>query len=1041
MNRPIPFRLIRGVVLSLCFLAFHAGAQETFPVNGVVDKDLVRTVFDHAVVHVASGEVMQDASVVVYQGRIESVVPTAMLELNGPAVREDLTGFHVYPSFVDVSANWGMPSAQEERYQRGNQDVSDKKGAYGWNEAVRPETRAADLLDPTSGGTGKQRATYLKAGFGAVLTHVQDGIVRGTGALAVLSDDPRRALLMPEASAHYSFRKGTSSQDYPRSLMGATALLKQTHFDATWYADASRLNERLETNLSLEAFNAQRNLPAFFEAGGWQDILRASAVAEAVGLSIPYIMIAGNDTYQRLEEVQSTGSDLVLSLDFPTPFDVSDPYLSRLIGLDELKHWELAPSNAARVHNAGIRFAFTADGLSDVGSTWAAVRKCIEQGLPAEVALAALTEVPAAMVGAEQRVGQIKPGLEANLLITDGPIFDASTVLYEHWIQGQQHLYQDRKTVDVRGMYDVTLDQQIWRMEVKGSAEKPKAHLLLDSTEFRLGLELDGRTVGLDFTLDTLGLDGWWRASGNVWMDSRIWEGKGQRSDGTWFEWSAIRQDADTAEDKASDPDKPVTEPSAVGEVIWPFTAYGNAEHPEAETTWIRGATVWTCEAEGRIEQADVIMQNGKIIAVGQDLNEADVFGSKVPPYAIVDGRGKHVTPGIIDEHTHIAATRGINEGTQASSAEVSIETCVNSEDVNIYRQLAGGVTTAQILHGSANPIGGQSAVIKFRWGASPQTMLFDAAPPFIKFALGENVKQSNWGNDYRSRFPQTRMGVEQVYYDHFIRAREYEQAWKDHAQMLRTASRKAKRNNALPAAPRRDLELEALVQILNSERFVTCHSYRQDEINMLMHVADSMGFTINTFTHILEGYKVADKMAAHGAGGSSFSDWWAYKYEVKDAIPYNGAVMHGQGIVTAFNSDDAEMARRLNQEAAKAVKYGGVSEEEALKFVTLNPAKLLRVDHRVGSLAIGKDADVVVWSDHPLSIYAQAEKTFVDGVKYFDLEDDLAKRDWMRAERARLTQAMKMQQSGGEDGGRGRAPTERIRVDYHCETLTDENR
>jgi len=279
------------------------------------------------------------------------------------------------------------------------------------------------------------------------------------------------------------------------------------------------------------------------------------------------------------------------------------------------------------------------------------------------------------------------------------------------------------------------------------------------------------------------------------------------------------------------------------------------------------------------------------------------------------------------------------------------------------------------------------------------------------------------------------------VYYDHFIRAREYEQAWKDHAQMLRTASRKAKRNNTLPAAPRRDLELETLSQILNSERFVTCHSYRQDEINMLMHVADSMGFTMNTFTHILEGYKVADKMAAHGAGASSFSDWWAYKYEVKDAIPYNGAVLHGQGIVTAFNSDDAEMARRLNQEAAKAVKYGGVSEEEALKFVTLNPAKLLRVDHRVGSLAVGKDADVVVWSDHPLSVYAQAEQTFVDGVKYFDLEDDAAKRDWMRAERARLMQAMKLDQSGREGGGRGRAPTERIRVDYHCETLTDENR
>jgi imidazolonepropionase-like amidohydrolase len=442
------------------------------------------------------------------------------------------------------------------------------------------------------------------------------------------------------------------------------------------------------------------------------------------------------------------------------------------------------------------------------------------------------------------------------------------------------------------------------------------------------------------------------------------------------------------------------------------------------------------------MEGADLILHDGEIFALGVGLDAKAIFGANPPEYQRIDARGKHITPGIIDEHTHIAATRGINEGTQASSAEVSIETAVNSEDVNIYRQLAGGVTTAQILHGSANPIGGQSAIIKFRWGASPQEMMFDEAPSFIKFALGENVKQSNWGNNYRSRFPQTRMGVEQVYYDHFYRAREYEQAWKDHEKMTRNASRRARRSNLLSAAPRRDLELETLAQILRSERFVTCHSYRQDEINMLMHVADSMGFTINTFTHILEGYKVADKMAKHGAGGSSFSDWWAYKYEVKDAIPYNGAVLHGQGIVTAFNSDDAEMARRLNQEAAKAVKYGGVSEEEALKFVTLNPAKLLRIDHLVGSIAVGKHADVVLWDEHPLSVYARPQQTYVDGVKYFDIEMDIEKRKWMRSERARLTQAMKLAgQSGGGSGGPPRAPSEKWKTHYHCETLTDENR
>lgn len=1015
-------------LLAATAMVHSTTAQETFPVNGVVNKQLVRTALEHATVHVSSTEVIEDATVVFYQGRIEAVGLSSVIQVNGPVIRHDLNGLHVYPSFVDIHSDYAMPEAQREGWGRGPQDLSDKKGAFGWNEAVRPETRAADVFDPSEAEA--DRSAYQKGGFGAVVSHVQDGIVRGTGALVALSEDPRRALLQPEASAHYSFRKGTSSQDYPRSLMGSTALLKQTFFDANWYADASRLNERLETNLSLEAFNTSRSKPSFFDAGGWEDGLRAAKVGEDVDHA--FILIAGNNAYQRLDELQATGAPLVLSLDYPKAYDVSDPYTSRLVGLDELKHWELAPSNAARVYAAGIEFALTADGLESPSGIRSAVWTSMRHGLPEAAALAALTEIPAKMIGASDRVGRIAKGLEANVLITDGPIFHPDAQLLENWVQGEQHTYVNRDEVDVRGTYNLAVADRVLSLEVTGELSKPKAKVVIDSTDYKVDFAPDGRSVSLGMQLDTLGLDGWWRLSGNVWMDSRIWEGRGQRSDGTWVEWSAIRQSEpeEEASTYQAQPD------SVQGEVMYPFVAYGNVERPAQRTVWFEGATVWTCEATGKLEQADVVIHNGKILAVGEALDEASVFGSNVPTYERIDARGKHLTPGIVDEHTHIAATRGINEGTQASSAEVTIQSSVNSEDVNIYRQLAGGVTTAQILHGSANPIGGQSAIIKFRWGASPQEMLFEEASPFIKFALGENVKQSNWGSDYRSRFPQTRMGVEQVYYDHFYRAREYDQAWKDYRQTVRNASRKARRNNTLPAAPRRDLELETLAQILNEERFVTCHSYRQDEINMLMHVADSMGFTINTFTHILEGYKVADKMAEHGAGGSSFSDWWAYKFEVKDAIPYNGAVLHGQGIVTAFNSDDAEMARRLNQEAAKAVKYGGVSEEEALKFVTLNPAKLLHIDHRVGSIAVGKDADIVLWDDHPLSVYARAEQTYVDGTKYYDLEEDAAKREWMRGERARLVQAMKAAAKGG-----GRTPSERMHFHYHCDTLTDENR
>ena len=315
--------------------------------------------------------------------------------------------------------------------------------------------------------------------------------------------------------------------------------------------------------------------------------------------------------------------------------------------------------------------------------------------------------------------------------------------------------------------------------------------------------------------------------------------------------------------------------------------------------------------------------------------------------------------------------------------------------------------------------------MIKLRWGAAPEDLKFKNWPGQIKFALGENVKQSNWGDNNRIRYPQTRMGVEQVYVDYFTRAQEYGRL----------------KSSGKPF--RKDLEMEALLEILESKRFITCHSYVQSEITMLMRVAERFGFRVNTFTHILEGYKVADKMAKHGVGGSTFSDWWDYKFEVYQAIAYNAAIMHKQGVTVAINSDDAEMARRLNQEAAKAVKYGGVSEEDAWKMVTLNPAKLLRVDDRVGSIKVGKDADLVLWSDHPLSVYAKAEKTWIDGIQYFDRADDEKRREWVQKERARLIQKMQADKkgSGGDKAGARsrRGPREDEQELYHCDSVEDE--
>jgi imidazolonepropionase-like amidohydrolase len=348
----------------------------------------------------------------------------------------------------------------------------------------------------------------------------------------------------------------------------------------------------------------------------------------------------------------------------------------------------------------------------------------------------------------------------------------------------------------------------------------------------------------------------------------------------------------------------------------------------------------------------------------------------------------------------------------------------INPDDINIYRQLSGGVTTAQLLHGSANPIGGQSVLIKLKWGHVAEELKYEKADGFIKFALGENVKQSNWGDLNTVRFPQSRMGVEQVYKDYFTRAREYDK------QIKSIANQKDKSKNTII---RRDLELETLAEIINKKRFITCHSYVQSEINMLMHIADTFGFKVNTFTHILEGYKVADKMKAHGAAASTFADWWAYKNEVLDAIPYNAAILAKMGVVTAINSDDAEMARRLNQEAAKSIKYGALTEVEALKLVTLNPAKMLHIDDKVGSIKVGKVADLVLWTDNPLSIYAKVDKTMIDGQIYFDREIDAKLRDENKKERARIISKLLLEKQKGAKVVKPQNKEQRL---YHCNTI-----
>ncbi len=381
-----------------------------------------------------------------------------------------------------------------------------------------------------------------------------------------------------------------------------------------------------------------------------------------------------------------------------------------------------------------------------------------------------------------------------------------------------------------------------------------------------------------------------------------------------------------------------------------------------------KGFTLWTCEKIGVLQDHDILVKNGKIIEIGKNLTIQSSTNAR-----IIKGKGKHLTPGIIDCHSHAMILGGVNESTLPSTAMVRVEDVINSESINIERQLAGGVTACNLLHGSANPIGGQNAVIKLRLGASPKKLLLHEAPSGIKFALGENVKQSNWGDKYRTRFPQSRMGVKTFFENRFHAALAYEEK---------------KNQSTKEGIPHlQDLEMEAILEIIHGKRLIHCHSYRQDEILVFLRTMESFGVRVASLQHVLEGYKVADEIAKHGAGASTFSDWWAYKFEVYDAIPYAGAMMHKRGCIVSFNSDSPDHARRLNLEAAKAVKYGSLSEQEALKFVTLNPAIQLGVDSKVGSLKPGKDADFAIWTTHPLDYRAVCDQTWIDGKLYHDLQ------------------------------------------------------
>ncbi|MCY3772064.1 MAG: amidohydrolase family protein [Gemmatimonadetes bacterium] len=972
-------RFILAACLLAGVIAHSARAQQTTPQAGLRENPSRVHALENARVYVRPDLVIEGGTVVVRDGLI--VETGVSVEVPSDARRWDYSGMTIYPGLIEMFTQAGLPGKAEDNIA----------GSSYWNPAVRPERAAAEAYRINEAEIVRLR----KSGFAAAMVVADRGVFAGSSAVVKLgAGTPNENVLKRDVFQHIRMKRNRN-RTYPAAMMGVAALMRQTILDAQWFRDAHAAyasnprQDRPEENDALAALDdvVARNQAVLMSVDDDHAFLRAARLAEEFGLR--FLVRGSGHEYRMLDAVRAAGVPVILPIDFPRSeaLSVSTPEDASNVTLETLRHWDLAPGNPGRLHRAGIPIALSSTRLARSTDFHDRVREAIAHGLDYEAALAALTTTPASMLGISRQLGTLEPGKLASMTITDGPLFGENVNVQDVWVAGDRYVVTPRPAVDPRGGWMVILKGDSLSLSINGSLNSPKGSVDIDGAAVKADrMELDDARIAFSLEDQALGEVGVWRLSGSIRGD-RI-AGRGVRPDGESVTWTAERTRAREAEPAE------IPESVSMGDdppELYPPGAFGRESAPERpEHILVRNATVWTLDDQGKLENADLLIQAGKIVEVGT--------GLAAPGGALeIDGTGKHVTPGIIDAHSHTAILEGINEGTQAVTAEVGIGDVIDSYDIAMYRELAGGLTVANVLHGSANPIGGKNQIIKLRWGAGPEELKFTEAKAGIKFALGENVKRSNW-RVLSDRYPQTRMGVEQIIRDRFLAAREYQGAW-DRYNAL------ADKSGVVP--PRRDLELETLQEVLAGERLVHCHSYRQDEILMLIRVADEFGFTIGTFQHVLEGYKVAPEIAAHGAGASAFSDWWAFKIEAYDAIPHNGALMHEAGVLVTFNSDSDELARRLNTEAAKAVKYGGVDEVEALKFVTLNAAIQLAIDPYVGSLEPGKDADFVIWNGHPLSTYTKCEQTWIDGRKYFDIDEDREMRTEVEKERTRLIQKL----------------------------------
>ncbi len=951
------------ILLSTAALPATAEGPEPPPFYAVRDARVVT----------GTGVTLERATVLLADGLIEAV--GADLEVPADAWVVEGSGLVLYPGLIDAMTDLGQSSGEQASPAGRPGGGAPRPRVRGPEDrpATSPWRAAADLL----AAHDARIESWRDAGLTAAVTVPAGGFFPGQAAIMHLGEAENKARVLATPVAQRLGFRADGHRGFPASLMGGIAYVRQVLSDAEHYGRASAMyrrspsgRKRPEYDRTLEPIHSaiEGGLPFLIPARRAHEIDRALKLAGEWQLRA--VIFGGHGAYDRAEKLRAESAAVLVSLDWPQAEKDADPQADT--PLPEIYHRRKAPSTPQRLHAAGVPFAFTSDGLASPTKIFAGVRAAIDAGLSGDAALEALTLGAARIFGVADRLGSIEAGKIANLVLASAEPWAEDAEVEAVFVDGRK--YQQRQeeqeteppASDVSGTWALELATPGGTRELtaeiemtddgkvtgeltgeRGERTVDRGRMSGDRLTFKTTQTMGTRTVEASYSL-TVQAD---EISGTLNVGPRSMELTGERAE------TAGHEDAGATEAAVS-----------LADLDHAMALYRGPVR-ELGSFAITGATVYTMTGE-TLEDATVVVADGKISALGHDL---ELPGET----EVIDAGGLSLIPGIIDAHSHIAGEGGLNEGTGAVSAMVSIQGVVGPRDIAVGRALAGGVTTVNVLHGSSNPIGGGNAVVKLRWGSDADDMLLEGAAPGIKFALGENPKRSrrNPPPGVERRYPATRMGVMDVIRRAFVEAREYQQRFKKAGA------------DAMP--PRRDLKLERLVEVLEGKRLVHAHCYRADEILQLMRLAEELGFRIATLQHVLEGYKIADEIAAHGAGASTFSDWWGYKVEAYDAIPHNAALMSERGVLVSINSDSGEEMRHLNQEAAKAIKWGGVDRDQALKLVTLNPAKQLGIADRVGSIEVGKDADLVLYDGDPLSMSAVVVKTFVDGDLYFDRDAD----------------------------------------------------